>query len=82
MPQAYSKGALNPIAFVRVRILRSNRVFQQLSVNGMATEEKALEAVVLTRLLRLNATLQGLVIGIIAGLGIFVATNWLLIKGR
>jgi hypothetical protein len=36
---------------------------------------------VLTRLLRLNATLQGVVTGIIAGLGIFIATNWLVLKG-
>jgi hypothetical protein len=47
----------------------------------MAEEEKTLERVVLTRLLRLNATVQGLVTGIIAGLGIFIATNWLVLKG-
>ena len=47
----------------------------------MADEEKVLKQVVLTRLLRLNATVQGLVTGIIAGLGIFVATNWLVLKG-
>ena len=46
----------------------------------MAHEEK-LEDVVLTRLLRLNATVQALVVGIIAGLVIFVATNWLILKG-
>ena len=48
----------------------------------MADEEKALEKVVLTRLLRLNATVQGIVTGIIAGLGIFIATNWLLLKAE
>ena len=48
----------------------------------MADEEKALEKVVLTRLLRLNATVQGVVTGIIAGLGIFIATNWLLLKAE
>jgi hypothetical protein len=47
----------------------------------MSDEEKTLEQVVLTRLLRLNATVQGVVTGIIAGLGIFVATNWLVLKG-
>jgi hypothetical protein len=47
----------------------------------MATDEKNLEKLVLTRLQRLNATAQGVVTGIIAGLGIFVATNWLVLKG-
>jgi hypothetical protein len=47
----------------------------------MTGDEKTLEQVVLTRLLRLNATVQGVVTGIIAGLGIFVATNWLVLKG-
>ena len=42
---------------------------------------KSLEEVVVTRLLRLNATLQGIVSGILLGLAIFVATNWLVIKG-
>jgi hypothetical protein len=46
----------------------------------MASEEK-LEDVVLTRLLRLNATVQALVVGIVTGLVIFVATNWLVLKG-
>jgi hypothetical protein len=40
-----------------------------------------LEKLVLTRLMRLNATLQGAVTGILAGLGVFIATNWLLLKG-
>jgi hypothetical protein len=39
------------------------------------------EDVVLTRLLRLNAVLTGVVTGILAGLAIFVATNWLILKG-
>ena len=46
----------------------------------MAHQEK-LEDVVRTRLLRLNATVQALVVGILAGLIIFVATNWLVLKG-
>src|SRR5207244_8881499 len=41
----------------------------------------ALEEVVLTRILRLNATVQGLVSGIVAGFVIFIATNWLVLKG-
>ena len=48
----------------------------------MADDEKTLEKVVLTRLLRLNATVQGVVTGIIVGLVIFIATNWLLIKAE
>jgi|SRR5919109_5171733 hypothetical protein len=39
------------------------------------------EKVVLTRLLRLNAVVYGIVTGLVAGLGIFVATNWLILKG-
>jgi hypothetical protein len=47
----------------------------------MARDENQLENLVLTRLLRLNARLQGLVTGILAGLGVFIATNWLVLKG-
>lgn len=43
--------------------------------------EKALENIVLTRVMRLNAHINGLVAGIMVGLGIFVATNWLVLKG-
>jgi len=43
--------------------------------------EKRLEEVVLTRLLRLNATVQGVVTGLVFGLVVFVATNWLVLKG-
>lgn len=43
--------------------------------------EKRLDEIVLTRLLRLNATVQGLVTGIVVGFVIFVATNWLLLEG-
>ena len=39
------------------------------------------EDLVLTRLMRLNATIQGIVTGLLLGLGIFVATNWLVFKG-
>jgi len=47
----------------------------------MADEKRALEQMVLTRALRLNATVQGIVTGLVAGLGVFVATNWLVLKG-
>ena len=47
----------------------------------MAGDEKALEEVVLTRILRLNATVQGLVSGIVVGFAVFIATNWLVLKG-
>jgi hypothetical protein len=40
-----------------------------------------LEEVVLTRLLRLNATIQGVAVGLLLGLAIFIATNWLVLKG-
>jgi hypothetical protein len=47
----------------------------------MVNHEERLEEAVLTRLLRLNAMVYGWVTGIVAGLALFVATNWLLIKG-
>lgn len=47
----------------------------------MHEPDKRLDEIVLTRLLRLNATVQGLVTGIVVGFVIFVATNWLLLKG-
>lgn len=47
----------------------------------MAKHEKTLEELVLTRILHLNAKVQGAVTGIVAGLAIFAATNWLILKG-
>ncbi len=47
----------------------------------MSNEDKKLEAVVLTKLLRLNATINGVVLGIALGFLIFIATIWLVIKG-
>jgi len=44
-------------------------------------EEKKIEEAVLTHLLRLDAKIQGVVTGIVAGLGLFIATNWLVLKG-
>jgi len=45
------------------------------------SDEQKLEELVFTRLLRLNATVQGIVAGILVGLVIFVATNWLILQG-
>lgn len=47
----------------------------------MDASDRRLEDVVLTRLLRLNATIQGVVVGLMAGLVVFIATNWLVLKG-
>jgi len=37
--------------------------------------------IVLTRLARFNATVQGLVSGLLLGGAVFLATNWLIVKG-
>ena len=48
----------------------------------MANEHsKTLEQLVLTRVMRLNAMVHGMVAGFLGGLGIFIATNWLVLKG-
>jgi hypothetical protein len=47
----------------------------------MAKDDPTLEKIVKTRLTRLNAVVSGLVTGVIFGLVIFLATNWLLLKG-
>jgi len=47
----------------------------------MSKPEKTLDDIVLTRLLHLNAKVQGLVTGTLFGLVIFFATNWLILKG-
>ena len=44
--------------------------------NNWSEEEKLLKAVV-----RLNATSLGLILGLLIGLAIFLATNWIVIKG-
>jgi hypothetical protein len=45
------------------------------------TDDKSVEEIVATRLLRVSAAVHGIVTGLIVGLGIFVATNWLVLKG-
>jgi hypothetical protein len=47
----------------------------------MTADGKELERVLLTRVLRLNAKIQGVMVGLLAGLALFVATNWLVLKG-
>lgn len=47
----------------------------------MTEAKKALREVVLTQAMHLNATVQGVVTGLVAGLGVFIATNWLVLKG-
>ena len=47
----------------------------------MIVHNKLPETVVLTRLLRLNATIQGVVTGFLIGTAVFLATNWLVLKG-
>jgi hypothetical protein len=47
----------------------------------MADNQEPLERIVLTRLMRLNATISGIVVGLLGGLAIFAATVWLVLKG-
>jgi hypothetical protein len=47
----------------------------------MPADKKAFEELVYIRMIRLNVVAQGLVIGLMTGLAIFVATNWLLLRG-
>ncbi|HTK90851.1 MAG TPA: hypothetical protein VL948_11405 [Verrucomicrobiae bacterium] len=47
----------------------------------MATDAKDLETLVMIRVVRLNAAVAGVVTGVLAGLALFVATNWLVLKG-
>lgn len=47
----------------------------------MERDLKAPEDVVLARLLRLNASIYGVVFGLVAGITIFILTNWLVLKG-
>jgi hypothetical protein len=47
----------------------------------MTRDTNDLETLVLVRVVRLNAMVAGIVTGLLAGLGLFVATNWLVLKG-
>jgi hypothetical protein len=44
-------------------------------------DTKPLQDIVRARFLRLNAAIQGVVTGLVAGLAVFIATNWLILKG-
>jgi hypothetical protein len=47
----------------------------------LGEEKKRLEDIVLAQTVRLNAKVHGIVTGLVAGLVIFLATNWLVLKG-
>ena len=47
----------------------------------MVKAKSSEEEKIFTGILRLNANIMGLVLGLLMGLAIFIATNWLLIKG-
>jgi hypothetical protein len=47
----------------------------------MAETQRPLQEIVQTRALHLNAMVQGIVTGLVAGLAVFIATNWLILKG-
>lgn len=47
----------------------------------MTEPKRRLQEIVQTRVLRLNAAVQGVVTGLVAGFVVFIATNWLILKG-
>ena len=47
----------------------------------MASERDDLDPALAVRIVRLEAVVQGIAWGFIAGIGLFVATNWLVLKG-
>ena len=47
----------------------------------MTEDDKDLERFVEDRLLRANAVSFGVVVGVLGGIGLFAATNWLVLKG-
>jgi len=48
---------------------------------NLTEQEKSLEKIVMSRLARLSAAINGIVFGLVLGLGIFIATLWLVIRG-
>jgi len=44
-------------------------------------DSENLERVARIRLVRLNAVVQGVAVGAVAGVGVFLATAWLVVKG-
>ena len=49
--------------------------------NDISEQEKKLEKIVMTRLVRLSAAVYGIVFGLVLGLGVFAATLWLVVRG-
>lgn len=47
----------------------------------ISEQEKKLEKIVMTRLVRLSAAVYGIVFGLVLGLGVFAATLWLVVRG-
>ncbi len=47
----------------------------------MEEDKATLEERVLTRVLHLDAKVSGIVTGLLCGVGLFLATNWLVVKG-
>jgi len=47
----------------------------------VSKDGKGVEEIVITRLLRVSAAVHGIVTGLVGGLGIFIMTNWLVVKG-
>ena len=44
-------------------------------------DPRTIDNLLVARMVRLNATVHGIVLGLFAGLGLFVVTLWLVIKG-
>ena len=44
-------------------------------------DPRTIDNLLVARMVRLNATVHGIVLGLVAGLGLFAATLWLVIKG-
>ncbi len=49
--------------------------------SSFSDEEKKIKDAALSRVMKLNAPVNGIVFGIVFGLIIFIATNWLVLKG-
>jgi len=44
-------------------------------------DPRTIDSLLVARMVRLNATVHGIVLGLVVGLGLFVATLWLVLKG-
>jgi hypothetical protein len=47
----------------------------------MRDDREAVESLIRVRVRRVNALASGVVAGLVAGIGMFLATNWLVLKG-